>query len=32
MRSWFNQWGDREVLWVMIGLFGLIVFALSSNS
>jgi hypothetical protein len=30
MSSWFSKCGDRELLWVMIGLFGLLVFGLST--
>ena len=30
MKAFFNKCGDRELLWVMIGLFGLLVFSISS--
>lgn len=29
MGSWFSKCGDRELLWAMIGLFGLLIFGLS---
>ena len=30
MKTLFNKCGDRELLWVMIGLFGLLVFSMNS--
>ncbi len=30
MKTLFNKCGDRELLWVMIGLFGLLVFGMNS--
>lgn len=30
MWGWLSRCGDRELLWVMIGLFGLLVFGFSS--
>jgi hypothetical protein len=30
MKSWFNKCGDREIFWVMLGFFGLLVFGLNA--
>ena len=30
MGTWIRKCGDRELLWVMIGLFGLLVFGLGT--
>lgn len=31
MRSWLKKCGDREIFWLMIGLFGLLVLGLNLN-